>query len=166
MNIVKAEACHIPGMLNLLGQVGQVHHEIRPDIFRDGALKYDETALKALLLEENKPIFVALESDRVLGYCFCVLKDYRGSGVQTDRVELYIDDLCVEETVRGQGIATGLYRYVKDFAKELGCSHIALNVWCGNVGAQRFYEKMGLMPRHIMMEQKLEETDAGKRKNL
>ena len=162
MNIVKAEARHIPGMLRLLGQVGQVHHEIRPDIFRDGALKYDETALKALLLEENKPIFVMQEDHRVLGYCFCVLKDYRGSGVQTDRVELYIDDLCVEESARGQGIATALYRYVKDFAKELGCSHISLNVWCGNVGAQRFYEKMGLTPRHIMMEQKLEETDAGK----
>ena len=162
MNIVKAEACHIPGMLELLGQVGQVHHEIRPDIFRDGALKYDENALKALLLEENKPIFVMQEDHRVLGYCFCVLKDYRGSGVQTDRVELYIDDLCVEESARGQGIATALYRYVKDFAKELGCSHISLNVWCGNVGAQRFYEKMGLTPRHIMMEQKLEETDAGK----
>jgi ribosomal protein S18 acetylase RimI-like enzyme len=156
MNIVKAEACHISGILNLLGQVGQVHHEIRPDIFRDGALKYDETALKALLLEENKPIFIAQEDDRVLGYCFCVLKDYRGSGVQTDRVELYIDDLCVEEAARGQGIATALYRYVKDFAKELGCSHVTLNVWCGNVGAQRFYEKMGPMPRHIMMEQPLE----------
>ena len=162
MNIVKAEARHIPGMLNLLGQVGQVHHEIRPDIFRNGALKYDEIALEALLLEENKPIFIAQEDNRVLGYCFCVLKDYRGSSVQTDRVELYIDDLCVEESARGQGIATALYRYVKDFAKELGCSHITLNVWCGNVGAQRFYEKMGLTPRHIMMEQKLEETDAGK----
>ena len=162
MNIVKAEARHIPGMLRLLGQVGQVHHEIRPDIFRDGALKYDETALKALLLEENKPIFIGEDGGRVLGYCFCVLKDYRGSGVQTDRVELYIDDLCVEESARGQGIATALYCYVKEFAKGLGCSHISLNVWCGNVGAQRFYEKMGLTPRHIMMEQKLEETDAGK----
>ena len=162
MNIVKAEARHIAGMLELLGQVGQVHHEIRPDIFRDGALKYDETALKALLLEGNKPIFIGEDGGRVLGYCFCVLKDYRGSGVQTDRVELYIDDLCVEESARGQGIATALYRYVKDFAKGLDCSHIALNVWCGNVGAQQFYEKMGLTPRHIMMEQKLEETDAGK----
>ena len=156
MEIVRAETRHIPGMIRLLRQVGRVHSDIRPDIFRDGAQKYDEAQLKELLRDENTPIFIGEEDDQVLGYCFCVLKDYRGSGVQTDRVELYIDDLCVEETVRGQGIATGLYRYVKDFAKELGCSHIALNVWCGNVGAQRFYEKMGLTPRHIMMEQPLE----------
>lgn len=158
MNICRGEERHIPGMLRLLGQVGQVHHEIRPDIFRDGALKYDEKALKALLREENKPIFIGEDGGQVLGYCFCVLKDYRGSGVQTDRVELYIDDLCVEEAARGQGVATALYRYVKAFAREIGCSHISLNVWCGNDGAQRFYEKMGLAPRSIMMEQPLEDN--------
>ena len=158
MNIVRAETRHIPGMLRLLGQVGQVHHEIRPDIFRDGALKYDAAALETLLRDENKPIFIGEEQGQVVGYCFCVLKDYRGSGVQTDRVELYIDDLCVEESLRGQGIATALYRYVKAFAREMGCSHISLNVWCGNGGAQQFYEKMGMRPRHIMMEQPLEDN--------
>ena len=158
MNIVRAETRHIPGMLRLLGQVGQVHHQLRPDIFRDGALKYDENALEALLRDENRPIFVGEDGGQVLGYCFCVLKDYRGSGVQTDRVELYIDDLCVEESARGQGIATALYDYVKAYAREMGCSHISLNVWCGNIGAQKFYEKMGMRPRHIMMEQPLEEN--------
>ena len=157
MNICKARERHIPGMIKLLYQVGQVHHEIRPDIFRSGALKYDAAALEKLLRDENRPIFIAEEGDRVLGYCFCVLKDYRGSGVQTDRVEIYIDDLCVEETCRGQGVASVLYRYVQRFAKELGCSHISLNVWCGNDGAQKFYEKMGMRPRHIMMEQALED---------
>jgi len=157
MNICKARARHIPGMIRLLYQVGEVHHRIRPDIFRSGALKYDAAALEELLRDENRPIFIAEEEDQVLGYCFCVLKDYRGSGVQTDRVEIYIDDLCVEETCRGQGVASALYRYVQRFAKELGCSHISLNVWCGNDGAQKFYEKMGMRPRHIMMEQALED---------
>ena len=67
MNIVRAETRHIPGMLRLLGQVGQVHHQIRPDIFRDGALKYDENALEALLRDENRPIFVGEDGGRVLG---------------------------------------------------------------------------------------------------
>lgn len=158
MEIVRAETRHIPGMIRLLRQVGQVHHRIRPDIFRDGALKYDENALEALLRDENRPIFIGEDGGRVLGYCFCVFKDYRGSGVQTDRVELYIDDLCVEQSYRGKGVATALYGYVKDFARKIGCSHISLNVWCGNDNAQKFYEKMGMRPRHIMMEQPLEEN--------
>ena len=49
MKILFATEHHIPGMIRLLQQVGQVHHDIRPDIFRNGAQKYDEAALKELL---------------------------------------------------------------------------------------------------------------------
>ena len=160
MNIRRAENRDIPGMIELLTQVGDVHHRIRPDIFRAGAQKYDENALKAILADETKPIFVAADGDTVAGYCFCVLKDYRGSGVQTDRVELYIDDLCVDENCRGGGIATALYRHATDCAKRLGCAFVSLNVWCGNDGAMAFYEKMGLRPRHIMLEMPLEVENA------
>lgn len=147
----------VPGMIALLQQVGDVHHRIRPDIFRAGAQKYDENALLAILADETKPIFVAIDGEAVAGYCFCVLKDYRGSGVQTDRVEVYIDDLCVDETRRGGGIATALYRHVTDYAKGLGCAFVSLNVWCGNDGAMAFYERMGLRPRSIMLDMPLEE---------
>ena len=160
MEIRFAHAGDIPGMLELLRQVGDVHHEIRPDIFRTGALKYDENALKTILADETKPIFVAADNGFVAGYCFCVLKDHRGSGVQTDRVELYIDDLCVDENRRGGGIATALYRHATEYAKTLGCAFVSLNVWCGNDGAMAFYEKMGLRPRHIMLEMPLEEENA------
>ena len=91
----------------------------------------------------------------MLGYCFCQIKDSRGSTVLTDRVEIYIDDLCVEETCRGQGIAKGLYEHTCAWAKSLGCAFVTLNVWCGNDGAMKFYEKMGLTPRKIFMEVKL-----------
>ena len=72
-----------------------------------------------------------------------------------DRRELYIDDLCVDEGCRGQGIARELYASVEDYAKEKGFDVVTLNVWCGNEGAMRFYEKAGLTPRNIMMEKKL-----------
>ena len=158
MEIRFAENRDIPGMIALLRQVGDVHHQIRPDIFRSGAQKYDEDELKTILADKTKPIFVAVDGETVAGYCFCVLKDYRGSGVQTDRVEVYIDDLCVDESRRGSGVATALYRHVTDYAKGLGCAFISLNVWSGNEGAMEFYEKMGLTPRHIMLEMALEES--------
>ncbi len=152
MEILLASESHIGGMLSLLLQVGQVHHQIRPDLFRPGTLKYDAPALEALLKDPTRPIFVAVEGDTVLGYCFCVHKDYLDSGMFTPRRELYIDDLCVEETCRGQGVASRLYAHVQSYAAGCGCSHITLNVWCGNEGAMKFYEKMGLRPRSITME--------------
>ena len=155
MTIRQAESCHIPGLIRLLYQVGDVHHRIRPDIFRAGAIKYTEQDLEELLTDKNRPIFVALEGETVLGYCFCQIETYRDSTVLTDRLEIYIDDLCVEETCRGQGIAKALYTHVCTWAREMGCAFVTLNVWCGNDGAMKFYEAMGLTPRKIFMEVKL-----------
>lgn len=155
MEIRFAESRDIPGMIALLRQVGQVHHEIRPDIFRGGAKKYDESALEEILRDPARPIFVAAEENFVLGYCFCVRKEARNHPVMEDRTELYIDDLCVDETCRGRGVATKLYNHVHAWAMETGYDVITLNVWCGNEGAMRFYEKMGLAPRNITMEMKL-----------
>jgi ribosomal protein S18 acetylase RimI-like enzyme len=153
--IQKANETHIPGQLRLLYQVGGVHHDIRPDIFRAGAIKYTEKDLEALLLDGNRPVFVALEEETVLGYCFCVIEDCRGTTVLTDRVEVYIDDLCVEEACRGKGIARALYEHTCAWARSIGCTYVTLNVWCGNEGAMKFYEKMGMTPRKISMETKL-----------
>ena len=155
MNIRLAQTQDIPGMIRLLYQVGGVHHDIRPDIFRPNALKYTEAALKALLKDESKPIFVADDNGSVAGYCFCQIRDYTGSTALTDRKELYIDDLCVDETRRGQHIGSVLYDHAVAYAKEIGCAFLTLNVWCGNDSAMRFYEKMGLKQRSITMENKL-----------
>ena len=152
MTIQKANKPHIPGMIRLLYQVGGVHHHIRPDIFRAGAIKYTETDLEALLLDENCPIFVAVEEKEVLGYCFCQIQDCRGTTVLTDRVEIYIDDLCVEENARRQGIAKALYAHVRTWAKAMGCAFVTLNVWEGNDAAMEFYKSMGMTPRKITME--------------
>lgn len=155
MEIRRADGRDIPGMIALLRQVGEVHHVIRPDIFRSGALKYTAEDLEEILKDENRPIFVAVEGNFVQGYCFGIHRDYAGSTVLTDRKELYIDDLCVDENCRGKGVASALYDHVCGYAKGCGCGFITLNVWCGNDGAMKFYEKSGLTPRSITMEKEL-----------
>jgi len=155
MKIRPAEIRDIPGMIALLHQVGEVHHVIRPDIFCAHALKYDEAALEALLQDKTKPIFVADEAGFVAGYCFCQIRDTAGSTVQTERKELYIDDLCVDENRRGQHIGSRLYDHAVAFAREAGCAYLTLNVWCGNDSAMKFYERAGLTARNILMETKL-----------
>lgn len=157
MEILKAEVSHIPELKRLLLQVGGVHHEIRPDIFRSGCLKYTNEDLAELLSDEERPVWAAMEGETMLGYCFCQWRRFQDSTALTDRLELYIDDLCVDAYSRGHGVAQALYHHVTGIAKARGCNFITLNVWCGNNRAMRFYEKMGLRPRSITMEMKLEE---------
>ena len=155
MTVRLAEIRDIPAMIDLLYQVGGIHHHIRPDLFRDNAIKYTPAQLEELLADETKPIFVCDDEGLVTGYCFCQIREYTDSTVLTDRKELYIDDLCVDENRRGQRIGSLLYDHALAFAKEIGCQFLTLNVWCGNDGAMRFYENAGLTPRNIMMENKL-----------
>ena len=154
MEIVLARKEHIPALLKLLHQVGQVHHEIRPDIFASGALKYDEAALEALLADPDAPIFVALPKGAVAGYCFCRVKRFTPP-LHTPRAEFYIDDLCVDEAHRRMGVAQALYNHTLARARDMGCHSVTLNVWCGNDGAMAFYEKQGMTPRNIVMEKVL-----------
>lgn len=152
MNIRFATEKDIPQMIDLLRQVGEVHHQIRPDLFRAGAQKYDETALKKLLADKTRPIIAGVIDDTMVGYAFCILQELKNDPVLCDRKTLYIDDLCVDETVRGAGVAKAIYQGVLDYAREIHCDAVTLNVWCGNDRALRFYGKCGLKPQKIGME--------------
>ena len=158
MQIRMAQSRDIPGMIELLKQVGEVHHRIRPDLFRSGAQKYDEADLKKLLLDESRPIFIAEENGFVLGYAFCVHKITEHNPVLWDQRELYIDDLCVDESCRGSGVGQKLYQQVLAYARAGKFDTVTLNVWCGNDSAMHFYEKQGLNPRNIHREMRLEDN--------
>ena len=152
MEIRLANTSDIPGMIRLLQQVGQVHHDIRPDLFRDGAQKYSPSDLETLLQDAARPIFVGVEDGRMLGYCFCILEEVKDNPVLCDVKSLYIDDLCVDETIRGKHVGTKLYDHVCAYARSIDCRSVTLNVWCGNDSAMGFYESRGMKPRKIYME--------------
>ena len=153
MNIRLAEERDIERINHLLLQVCLVHHVGRSDLFKYGAKKYTDEELCAIIHDESKPILVATdENEKVLGYAFCVFQQHLENNILTDIKTLYIDDLCVDETIRGQHIGSTLYNAVIDFAKEHGCYNVTLNVWSCNEAAMKFYENCGLKPQKIGME--------------
>ncbi len=159
MNKVRrAEIGDIPAILELLVQVDMVHHNGRPDLFRGPATKYNADELKGIIDNKKTPVFVCVNDEgKVLGHLFGMFKQELNDSVQTDIKTLYIDDICVDEAARGQGVGRTLYEYIKGFAKNEGCYNITLNVWCCNPDAMKFYENMGLVPQKIGMEHILDE---------
>ena len=153
MKIRKAEERDIPQIMELLGQVLQIHADIRPDIFIPNTTKYTNAELIDMLKEETKPIYVAVdENDRCLGYAFCQLKKQPFSNNMVQFTSLFIDDLCVDKNTRGQHVGQTLFEYVKSEAKKMSCYEVTLNVWEGNTSAEKFYEKMGMKTKERQME--------------
>ncbi len=152
MEIRTAKETDIPQIETLLYQVQKIHSDKRPDLFTAGSKKYTAEELKELLRDKNRPIYVAVENGKILGYAFCIFQRYESHSLNKIKT-LYIDDLCVSETVRGQQTGTKLYRFVLDIARQAGCHNVTLNVWALNEPAIKFYEKCGLQVQKIGMEQ-------------
>lgn len=153
LQIRRAKEQDMEGINKLLFQVLMVHHNGRPDIFKADCKKYTDEELKSIIHNDNTPIFVAVdEENKVAGYAFCIFQQYIDNNILTNIKTLYIDDLCVDENIRGQHIGKSLYEYVLQFAKEQECYNVTLNVWSLNESAMKFYESCGLVPQKVGME--------------
>ena len=153
MQVRMAQEKDIARIHSLLAQVAMVHHKGRPDLFKPGKSKYTDEELKALLQDSNRPILAAVDdNDCMQGYAFCIFQQYKDHNIMTDIKTLYIDDLCVDETMRGKHIGRLLYNAALDYAREHGCYNLTLNVWSCNESAMKFYESCGLKPQKVGME--------------
>ena len=151
--IRRAEKRDIPELARLLVQVNNVHAKGRPDLFRTDRRKYTDEDLALLLEDPSRPVFVLTQDDeKILGYAFCQMEVYENDRNMVDRKTIYIDDICVDQAARRQGVGERLYHHVLAFAREEGCYNVTLNVWCENPGAMEFYRAMGLVPYKIGME--------------
>lgn len=138
----------------LLFQIAQIHHQGRPDLFKDNTGKYSEEEFLRILEDETKPVFVAqdTETKQVLGYAFCKINLYGEQSVLRGYKSLYLDDLCVDETVRGAGIGRRIIGFLKEYAKKSGCYNMELNVWECNPGAISFYDRNGFETQRRRLE--------------
>lgn len=155
MGIRLATEADIPVLASLLQDILQVHHQVRPDIFKSDGQKFSADNLKNLLKQPDKPIFVYELEEQVVGHLFCQLSTATGDVLEPVKT-LFIDDLCVANSVRGQKIGEQLYDFALSYAKEHGCHNLTLDVWTDNAGAVRFYERLGMVPQKLRMEQVLE----------
>ena len=153
MTIRSAQPNDIPALLGLLEQILSVHHQARPDIFKGSGGKYSKEELKQLMAQDKTPIFVYENADgQILGHLFVTIKEVSDNPVLHPIKTLFIEDLCVDQAARGQNIGDQLYQFAVNYAKEIGCYNLTLNVWNDNEGALRFYQRQGMKPQETIME--------------
>lgn len=143
LQIRRAVQTDIPALQSLLLQVERIHCDGRPDIFRDGGVKFTNEQLKELLSDESRPVFCAVADGRVVGYVFCIIGEISGDPMLRDAKTLHLEDVCVDESCRGSGVGGELMEFVKSYARDNGFTRIDLDVWEFNDRAREFYIKHG-----------------------
>lgn len=93
-------------------------------------------------------VFLTTDSLRVVGYAVATV----GFSLEFGGRFLLLDELYVDASARGQGVASGLLDAVESYAGESGIPAIRLEVEQCNAAARTIYERRGFArhDRHLM----------------
>lgn len=133
-------------------QVHALHVSWRPDIYRMPEELYPQERFAQAI--QDRELYVAKQSNTIVGYVLLRIRQNRDIPGLVNRTILLVDEFCVEESVRGQGIGTEMMTEVRAIARAFGCTDLQLGVYPQNDAAVAFYQKCGFSIRSIEMQRK------------
>ena len=147
-------ACEVdrPAVNAMAKQVHAMHVAWRPDLYEMIPELYPQERFCQAV--EEKQLYVAKLSGTVVGYTLLLVRDVAHPGTVKRRV-MRIDEICVEESCRGQGIGREMMTDIRALARAFGCRDLQLCVYPQNDAAVAFYQKCGFTIRSIDMQRKV-----------
>lgn len=136
-------------------QVNDIHVAGKPDVFKTGFSKELQDHIKDIWNDPEQEIVVADEGGGLCGFAVLHHINKPENPYMKERDFLDIDEFCVDENYRRQGVATELIAFIKDYAKEKGFKRLELNMWEFNKEALAFYESVGFETFRRYMEMML-----------
>ena len=136
----------------MAAQIHAMHVSWRPDIYEMIPQMYSTERFEEAV--KNRQLYVAKLENIPVGYTLVKIRSYDWPGVVKRRV-MVVDEFCVEESARNQGIGKQMMQEVRALAKAFGCTDLQLGVYPQNDAAVAFYQKCGFTIRSIDMQRKV-----------
>ncbi len=133
-------------------QVNDLHVAGKPEVFRPGFCDELRNYVHAIFRDPEQKIAVAAENGTICGFAVLHHINKPENPFMYERDFLDIDEFCVDEAHRRQGVASAMIRFIRGFAKEQGYHRIELNMWEFNRDALAFYEAAGFTTFRRYME--------------
>ena len=145
----------LPRVNELRKQVFDMHAAARPDVFKEEFSEELQDYIYTVFEDPRKKILV--EEDASMVRAFAILNHITRpeNPYMHERDYLDIDEFCVDEAFRRQGIATEMIRFIRAYAQKEGFSRLELNMWEFNQEALRCYESAGFTTYRRYLEIKL-----------
>ncbi len=136
-------------------QVNEIHVKGKPEIFKAGFPKELADLVRTIFEDPYKRILVC-DLDGTL-CAFAVLNHVTKpeNPFMYERDYLDVDEFCVDEAYRRQGIAREMIAFIADLAGNEGFDRVELNMWEFNTEALAFYESVGFTTYRRYMELKI-----------
>ena len=98
-------------------------------------------ALERIVASPDATLFVARDGDRIVGMLTLITFEIPTA------VRAWIEDVVVDESARGQGVAAALVQAALDRSSEAGARTVDLTSRPDREAANRLYLRMGFEPR-------------------
>ena len=152
MEIRFAKEDELERINDLRKQVNDIHVAGKPDVFKPGFGEELQEHIKDIWNDHEQEVVVADEDGVLCGFAVLHHINKPENPYMKERDFLDIDEFCVDENHRRQGVATKLVSFIKDYAKEKGFQRLELNMWEFNKDALAFYESVGFETFRRYME--------------
>ena len=133
-------------------QVNALHVAGKPEVFKPGFPEELRNYIYAIHKDPEQFIAVAEKDGTICGFAVLHHINRPENPFMKERDFLDIDEFCVDEAFRRQGIASEMIAFIREFAKEKGFHRIELNMWEFNQDALAFYEAAGFQTFRRYME--------------
>lgn len=111
------------------------------DFCDDENTKYDPSDVLRFIRGKNQFAFIAKEETKIIGFAYGYLQN-RPDGKRM----FYIYAVDIEEQYQGRGYGTELMKYIKAYAKSIGCYKLYVSTNKSNTAACKCYKKAGCSP--------------------
>lgn len=133
----------------LTKQANDLHAAWRPDLFRNTDTGFSESVF--IQLQKDKEIYVVRSAEAVAAFVRIRIQPIGRPDDVPVRKVLFLEEICVDEQLRHQGIGMRIMDDLKVMAKAEGCTSICLSVFPQNENALAFYRKCGFDVTNIAM---------------
>jgi len=133
-------------------QVNALHVAGKPEVFKPGFPEKLRNYIYAIHKDPEQFIAVAVKDGTICGFAVLHHINRPENPFMKERDFLDIDEFCVDEAFRRQGVASEMIAFIREFAKEKGFHRIELNMWEFNQEALAFYEAAGFQTFRRYME--------------
>ena len=152
MDIRRANKNDIIQVIPLLYEVAKLHIEKRPDVFKIKSHEEIKSNLEEMIQDESNIILIAEDKQVAVGVIICKVREINDHTNLKNIKVLWINEICVKQEYRRNGIGRSLIEKAKEIAKENNCLRLELNCWEVNEEAMKFYENQGLTTQRRVME--------------
>lgn len=141
----------------IVAEENKFHADLVPEIIQVTDPIMTHEWFGEVLSNPSKRLFVAVVGSELVGIVLAEIRTNIDDPIFTPRKYMFVDELAVAESHRGQGIGHLLMERVHQLANAQDISAIELQAWERNIPAMGFYENIGYKSWRRTMRLNLDE---------